>query len=295
MNIQDFIVDMVEERIVKGNLRWLANFREIHRDHKIGEFTFPLYAKGGLEEKGFLLSRVFSTLVTPKYRVHFLLHFFDQISTQLIRKLIIEAKKRFEGNDWIFFGLAQRGPIDKNLKEAIKKIGDQRVGLVAFSLDSKEKIASDNVLGKALSRQLNLNEAKFEAFDLPSYIKSFVIAFFLGVTLLILLLFLGINLISPLGLIIVAAFSLIAGHRIYKARYHMMLLISDKGFKLGKGKLIKEGKWSDFNDAAVYITPTHETCIRLYSKKQFIDLPLSRIGLSRRDSINAFKQIIKKE
>ncbi|WP_455364169.1 hypothetical protein, partial [[Eubacterium] cellulosolvens] len=143
-------------------------------------------------------------------------------------------------------------------------------------------------------KQLNLNEAKFEAFDLPGYIRSFVIAFFLGVTLLILLLFLGINLISPLGLIIVAAFSLIAGHRIYKARYHMMLLISDKGFKLGKGKLIKVGKWSDFIDAAVYITPSHETCIRLYSKKGVIDLPLSRIGLSRRDSINIFKQIIKK-
>ena len=48
----DFITDMVEEKLVKGNLRWLANFNEIHRDYPISDIAFPIYASGSLQERG---------------------------------------------------------------------------------------------------------------------------------------------------------------------------------------------------------------------------------------------------
>ena len=58
-----FIADLVEERIVKGHLRWLANFSEIRKDYAVEDITFPIYALGGLQEKGFFLSRIYSSLV----------------------------------------------------------------------------------------------------------------------------------------------------------------------------------------------------------------------------------------
>ena len=293
--MQDFLVDMVEERIVRGNLRWLANFKEIRRDYRIGEFTVPLYASGGLEERGFFLSRVFSALVTPKYRVHLVLQLSDEFDARSLRRLIISCKEKFGDDDWVFIGLVQEKPIDQSLEDAVGHLGDQRVGVATYSLDSQEEISSDNVLGRALRRQLKLTEVKFEAFDLPSYIKSFAIAFLLGVMILMLLLFLGTNLISPLGLLVVTAFSIIVGYRIYKVRYHMMLTLNHTGFKLAKGKLVKTYKWMEFIDTAIHITPSHETCIRLISKKATVDLPLSRIGLSRRDAFNAFKSIIERK
>jgi len=291
----NFITDLVEERLAKGKLRWLANFKEIRRDYKIGEFTIPVYATGGLEEKGFFLSRIFSTFVTPKYKIHFLFYTSPEIDVKFLRKFIISCKNKFGGDDWIFIGLAQEKPLEKSLKDAIENIADNRVGLAAYSLTSKVGISSKNVLGKALQKQLKLTEAKFEAFDLPDYLKSFTIPFSLGTLILIAVALFGSfpTAIHPLTLLLLAFFSLILGHQIYKTRYHVTLTLNAKGFEIREGKTATMRKWSDFTDLAIYITPGHETCLRLYSKEKIFDLPLSRVGISRKDAYNTIRQLIK--
>ncbi len=287
---------MVEEQIVKGNLRWLANFNEIHRDYAIGDVTFPIYASGGLRERGFFLSRIYSTLVTPKYKVHFLLYTAPEVNPKLLRKIIISCKSKFGADDWIFLGLVQNQPFEKTTKEAITNTADKTVGIAAFSLASKETVTSNNVLGKGLAKQLKLTEAKFEAFDLPNYLKSFTMILGLGVLILIVLALSGLpQAIQPLTLLLMAVFSLIAGHRIYKTRYHMTLSLNSKGFRLQEGKKVTEGKWSNYTDVTIYITPKMETCLRLHSKEETFDLPLSRVGISRKEAYNTIRELIKKK
>lgn len=294
----NFVIDLVEERLAKGKLRWIANFKEIRKDYKIGELTIPIYATGSLEEKGFILSRVFSYFVTPKYKVHFLFYTSPEIDVKFLRKLIVFCKKKFVADDWIFIGLVQSNPIDKNLKDAIENIADDRIGVTAYSLASKTEVSSKNVLGKALQKQLKLTEAKFEAFDLPNYLKSFTIAFSLGTLTLLAIAFLGQtpSAVQPLTLLILAFLSVIVGHRIYKTRYHMTLALNSEGFRLqeGSGKVTEE-KWSSFTDLALYITPKNETCLRLYSKERTVDLPLSRVGISRKDAYNTIRQLIQRK
>ncbi|MDI6904528.1 MAG: hypothetical protein QMD13_03415 [Candidatus Bathyarchaeia archaeon] len=292
----NFITDLMEERLAKGKLRWLANFKEIRRDYKIGEFTIPIYATGGLEEKGFFLSKVFSTLVTPKYKIHFLFYTSPEIDVKFLRKFIISCKSKFVGDDWIFIGLVQGKPVEKSLKNAIENIADNRVGVAAYSLTSKNAVSSKNVLGKALQKQLKLTEAKFEAFDLPDYLKSFTIPFSLGTLMLIAAALFGDvpTAIQPLTLLLLAFFSIILGHQIYKTQYHVTLTLNAKGFELREGKAVTIRKWSDFTDLAIYITPRRETCLRLYSKEKILDLPLSRIGISKKDAYNTIRQLIKR-
>jgi len=287
---------MVEEQIVKGNLRWLANFNEIHKDYTIGDVTFPIYASGGLREKGFFLSRIYSALVTPKYKVHLLLYTAPEVNPKLLRKIIISCKSKFGADDWIFLGLVQNQPFEKTTKEAITNTADKTVGIAAFSLASKETVISNNVLGKGLAKQLKLTEAKFEAFDLPNYLKSFTMILGLGVLILIVLALSGLpQAIQPLPLLLMAVFSLIAGHRIYKTRYHMSLSLNSKGFRLQEGKKATEGKWFNYTDVTMYITPKMETCLRLHSKEETFDLPLSRVGISRKEAYNAIRELIKKK
>lgn len=287
---------MVEEQIVKGNLRWLANFSEIHKDYTIGDVTFPIYASGGLRERGFFLSKIYSALVTPKYKVHLLLYTAPEINPKQLRKIIISCKSKFGADDWIFLGLAQNQPFEKTTKEAITNTADKTVGIAAFSLASKETVTSNNVLGKGLVKQLKLTEAKFEAFDLPNYLKSFTMILGLGVLILIVLALSGLpQAIQPLTLLLMAVFSLIGGHRIYKTRYHVTLSLSSKGFQLQQGRGLTEGKWSNYSDVTMYITPKMETCLRLHSKDENFDLPLSRVGISRKEAYNAIKQLIKKK
>lgn len=295
MHELDLITDMVEEQFVKGDLRWLANFSEIHRDYAVGDITFPIYASGSLRERGFILSRIFSTLVTPKYKIHFLLYTSPEVDPKFLRKLIISCKDKFGTDDWIFLGLVQSQPLGKATKEAIENINDRNVGIAAYSLAPKETVTSNNVLGKGLAKQLKLTEAKFEIFDWPNYLKSFTMIFALGVLMLTVIFLFGVpQAIQPLTLLIMAVFSLIVGHRIYKARYHMVLTLSNKGFQLSEGKKVTEGKWSNYSDVTIYITPRYETCLRLYSKETF-DLPLSRVGLSRKEVYSTIRELIKKK
>ena len=296
MNELSFIEDMVEEQIVKGNLRWLANFSEVQKDYTIGEVTFPIYASGGLREKGFFLSRIYSAMVTPKYKVHLLLYTDSLIDTKLLRKIIVSCKSKFGADDWIFLGLVQSQPMEKATKEAITNTADKTVGIAAFSLASKEKVISNNVLGKGLAKQLKLTEAKFEAFDVPNFLKGFTMTLGLGVLILVMLGLSGYpQAIQPVTLLLMAAFSLIIGYRIYKIRYHMSLSLSTRGFRLQEGKKAIEHKWSNYSDVTLYITPKMETCLRLHSKEDNFDLPISRVGMPRREAFDSITQLIKKK
>ena len=310
-----FVTDLIEERLVKGKFRWLANFKEIRKDYKIDEFTFPIYATGGLEEKGFLLSRLFSTLVTPKYKTRFLFYTSPEINVKLLRKLVISCKNKFGGDDWIFIGLVQNKPIGKDLESAIENIADNRVGIAAYSLTSNVAVSSKNVLGKALQKQLKLANVKFEAsekipkkqlkltntrfekFDLPNYLKSFTIIFFLGTSMLtVTALSSGFYAaIQPITISLLALFSSIIGYQIYKTHYHSTLTLNASGFELREGKTKINRKWSDFKDLAIYITPRYETCLRLYSKDQTLDLPLSRVSMPRKEAYRVVRQLIKRE
>jgi hypothetical protein len=293
----NFIIDMVEEQLVKGNLRWLANFNEVRRDYTVGNTRFPIYASGSLQERGFFLSRIYSTLVTPKYLIHFLLHTAQEVDSKLLRNIILSCKDKYGPDDWVFLVLVQSQPLGKSLKEAITSVDEKTIGITAYSLASKENVFSGNVLGKGLSKYLKLTEAKFEAFDLPSYLKSFLIIFFLSTSLLVVIAISGLTQAfqyMPLALLFTAALSTVVGYSVYKSRYHTTLTLSAKGFKLTQGNRVKDGKWSDYTDVTIYIAPNRETFLRLQSKENKFDLPISRAGVSRKEVYNVIRELIRK-
>ncbi|MFQ6074335.1 MAG: hypothetical protein ACE5KC_03855 [Candidatus Bathyarchaeia archaeon] len=286
----------MEERLARGNLRWLANFTEIHRDYSLGDFTVPIYAVGSLAEKGFFLSRIFSFFVTPKYKIHFLLYTTAELSLKSLRKLVLSCKRKFGADDWIFIAAVQSRPLGNVVKDAVLNLADQRVGVAAYSLASKSEISSNNVLGRSLKKHLKLTEARFEALNVADYVKSAAMVFSLGTFLLVALLFLGLRALNmPLALLIMLAFSIIVAYPIYKRRYHIVFSLNARGFKLRKGEDLVEGKWSDYTDVSIHITPQHETCIRLHSRKETFDIPLSKVGLSRKEAYNAIKQILRRK
>jgi hypothetical protein len=293
-----FITDLVEEQVVKGHLRWLANFSEIHKDYPVEDITFPIYASGGLQEKGFFLSKIYSALVTPKYKVHLLLYTSPEINPTFLRKIILALKHKFGTDDWIFVVLAQGQPVGKALKEIVEGVDDKTVGIAAYGVGAKETVTSNNVLGRGLAKQLKLNEVKYESFDVPSYLKSFTAIFALGVFFLVFLTLSGVRQLTsqfPLALLILLVFSIIIGQVIYKSRYHMSVSIDSKGFQLREGKRIKEGKWTDYSGLSLFISPSQETFLRLKSKDGTFDLPLSRAGMPRRETYSMVKQLMKKK
>ncbi len=290
----DFIVDMMEEQLIKGTLRWLASFKEVYRDYALGSFSIPIYAVGSLTEKGFFLSRIFSAFVTPKYKIHFLLYTSDVLSAKSMRELILSCKRKFGSEDWIFITVVQTSRIEKAVRSAVKSLADKQVGLAVYSLAAKDEVSSNNVLGRALKQRLRLTEARFEPLNVPDYLKSITVMFTSGVLLLVLLIIMGTSLNVPLSLLVILAFSIIAAYPLYRRWFHTAFLVNSKGFILWKGQDVAEGKWADFTDISLHITPQHDVHIRLHAQKAVFDIPLSRVGLSRRETYAAIKQRLKK-
>jgi hypothetical protein len=289
-----FITDLIEEQIVKGRFRWLANLSEIHRDYVIEDVKFPIYASGGLQERGFLLSRVYSAFVVPKYKVHLLVYTAPEMNSDLLRKVVSTLKRKFPAPDWVFLILVQGQPIRNALKNSIASVQDKNLGIAAYGVGAKETITSNNVLGRGLSKQIRPNEAKYENFDVPNYLKSFTVIFALGIALLVFLGLSGIpQAIQPATILVMLVIAIILGQVVYKSHYHMSVTIDSKGFKLREGKKTTERKWSNYSNLSIYISPKVETFLRLKSKDDTFDLPLSRTGLPRRETYNMVKQIIR--
>lgn len=291
-----FITELIEEELIKGRFRWLANFNEIRRSYAVEDLTFPIYASGGLQERGFLLSRVYSAFVTPRYKVHLLVYAAPEINRETLKKVVFALKRKFEAPDWVFLILVQGHPIDKTLKEGIEAIEDKNLGIAAYGLGAKETVTSNNVLGRGLAKQMKPNEAKYEKFDAPNYLKSFTATFVLGISLLIFLGLSGVTVaIQPATILIMLVLSIILGQIIYKSRYHMSVTLNSKGFQLREGKKLKEGKWSNYSGLSIFISPKVETFLRLKSKDATFDLPLSRVGLPRRETYNMVKQLMRQK
>jgi hypothetical protein len=234
----------------------------------------------------------------PKYKVHLLLHTSPEINTVSLRKMILALKRKFGSEDWIFLVLVQGQPLGNALKESVENVDDKTVGICAYGVGSKEMATSNNVLGRGLSKQLKLNEAKFENFDVPNYLKSFTATFALGVFFLVFLALSGVQQLSaqfPIALLILLVFSIIIGQVIYKSRYHMSVSVDSKGFVLREGKKMTERKWSDYSSLSIFISSKLETFLRLKSKDETFDLPISRTGMPRRETYNIVKQLIKRK
>jgi hypothetical protein len=289
-----FINDLIEEQIIKGRFRWLANFNEIRRGYAVEDLAFPIYASGGLQERGFLLSRIYSAMVTPRYKVHLLVYSAPEITTDLVKKIIYALKRKFPAPDWVFLILVQGQPIRNSLKAGIEDVDDKNLGIAAYGVGENGTVTSNNVLGRGLGRQIKPNEAKYENFDVPNYLKSFTATFVLGIGLLIFLAISGLTLaLSPATILIMLVLAIVVGYAIYKSRYHMTATIDSKGFKIREGKKITERKWSTYSSLSIYISPKLETFLRLKSKDETFDLPLSRTGLPRRETYHMVKQILK--
>lgn len=310
------MIELVEEQLVKGRLRWLANFSEIHKDYPVEDTIFPIYASGGLQEKGFFLSRIYSAMVVPRYKVHLLLYTEPEIDKYSLRKMIMALKRKFGAEDWIFLVLVQNQRLSNTLRENIENVGEKTVGINAYSISTRETVTSNNFLGRALSKQLRLDKYRkadtasplpdrvlpkqlklgqfeYQKFDIPNYLKSFTITFALGIGLLAFAGLSGIRqAISPLTILILFILAIIIGRVIYKSRYHISVQLDSKGFKMREGNKTTQRNWRDYASISIFVSSQLETFLRLKSKDETFDLPLSRTGLPRRETYNMVRQIL---
>lgn len=291
------IVDVIEEQLLRGKMRWLATFKEIYKNRNIGNLNISLYAKGSYRERGFLVSRIFSALFLPKRSIHFLAYTTKKAGEGDVNKLLNTRKKLKVDDDWFLISIVQEESLDPFLRRRISRFGERETGILAYSLKTSEIVRSDNALGKAMAERLNLRGLTFEAFDMADYVKSVGMVFVVGIIAVTVTSFINLlialRFFAPVPILSWLAASMMVGYTLYRRRYHCVLTLSERGFSIKKGKDAFKGAWKDFQDALTFVDDNGEEFVRLIGRDESVDLPTSRVGISRHRLLEVVEEFVK--
>ena len=152
MEIEEYL-NSLENNLMFGAGRWVADFSESFRNFKIGGRTFDLYMRGGVRPKGVFLSRIFAAFTLPNYEVAFYAMRVPEDGFDLdeILKTVAERSKT-AGAEWTWLLLLRNGAFPEKIAKRVENFGEPRIGLALGDIAAGDFNASSNVLGrKALS------------------------------------------------------------------------------------------------------------------------------------------------
>jgi len=148
-----------KELMVKGG-RWVAEFTESERNHKLGDLTFDVCLSGGTRTKGLFLSRILSYFVLPNYQVACYIMRIPSsnvISSDFLKKRLMLIRERAKEEElkwnWLFL-VSEDEPSAKIAKLIEEEKGDE--GVLLYNHRSRSLVYSRNLLGKRMKACLKL-------------------------------------------------------------------------------------------------------------------------------------------
>jgi hypothetical protein len=153
-------ITALEREIMKGRARWVADFNESFRGHRVSDVTFDLFISGNTREKGFLISRFFSFFVNPNYEVGFfavLTNRESEPNPRRLRKWILAVKSCMKQSEmkWAWLALLGESP-SESVKKCIKEATDPEIGVAYVDIDSHKIISAETYLGRQLRRYVKV-------------------------------------------------------------------------------------------------------------------------------------------
>lgn len=149
---KDYLIKL-ENNLMLGSGRWIADFTESFWDFHVGDTNFDMVILGNTRPKGFLLSRFFAWLTLPAFRVACFAYSED---TQLKRlETLTKSIKDYmeeEEMTWSWLVLTGEEPFTRKAKAGIQKNKSQDIGIALVDLAAQEVITNDSVLGRRMPR-----------------------------------------------------------------------------------------------------------------------------------------------
>jgi len=156
---EDVLCVLEKELMVRGG-RWVAEFRESERNHKLGDLTFDVCLRGGTRPKGLFLSRILSYFVLPNYQVACYIMKIPSsnvISPDFLRKRLLRIRERAKEEEfkwnWLFL-VTEDEPSAKVTRMIEEGRGEE--GILLYNHRSKSLFYSRNLLGKRMKACLKL-------------------------------------------------------------------------------------------------------------------------------------------
>ena len=147
---RDYLVKL-ENNLMDGSGRWIADFTESFWDFRIGDTSFDMAILGNTRPKGFFLSRIFAWMTLPAYRVACFAYSEDPELKRLgpLAKSIKDYMEEHEMT-WAWLVLTRESPFTKKAKAGIQKNNSKEIGIAMVDIAAQEVITNDSVLGRRM-------------------------------------------------------------------------------------------------------------------------------------------------
>jgi hypothetical protein len=154
---------MLEGHLINGGARWIADLSEFFRNYAVDDTMFDLYAKGATRNRGFLMSRFFSTTALPNYSVS--LFCINETgsegpTTDRLRKrvdAVISQVKR-KNLKWAWLIVFSGRKLSPQAVAFVSRYERKELGLALASISSGQLVVSSNQLGTSLERRFGLGK-----------------------------------------------------------------------------------------------------------------------------------------
>ncbi|MFQ6001870.1 MAG: hypothetical protein ACE5LG_09435 [Anaerolineae bacterium] len=155
METEEYLLKL-ERNLMIGGGRWVADFTESFREHKIGGVTFGMVVRGNTRGKGFLLSRLVNFFLLPNYLVACFVYPAKEMKKKTLDRLLKAMESYMEDNNltWSWLVIPKEGPFSKESKRVVERIAQREIGIALVDLNSQEITTNRSSLGRRLPRYI---------------------------------------------------------------------------------------------------------------------------------------------
>jgi hypothetical protein len=149
----DDLVSGLEEELMAGGGRWIADFNESERDYRLEDVTFDACVRGDTRIKEFgLFSRAMSSFLLPGYRVACYVTRRGTLTQDFLEKClrIIRRKNEADGVTWSWLVLIVKETPRDEVARLVEGFSDKDLGLVLYDSSSASLSSSQNRLGERM-------------------------------------------------------------------------------------------------------------------------------------------------
>lgn len=149
---RDYLIKL-ENNLMAGSGRWIADFTESFWDFSVGDASFDMVILGNTRPRGFLLSRFFAWLTLPNYWVGCFVYSGDTELKQL-GTLIRSIKGYMEEQEmtWSWLVLTGEESFTRKAIAGLQKNKSHEIGISLVDLAAQEVITNDSVMGRRMRR-----------------------------------------------------------------------------------------------------------------------------------------------
>lgn len=150
MDIDTYLLEL-EQNLMTGSARWIADFTESFRDFPISGERFDMVVKGNTRPKRGLLSKLFAYLSLPDYSVGSFVYSkkADRSKLDELIRLVLEHMR--ENNvAWSWLVVLRHGSFSQEMKDLLREKEVNEIGIALVDTSSGQIATSPSYVGRSM-------------------------------------------------------------------------------------------------------------------------------------------------